>query len=86
MGDDASLGLLLCSMRQSFRALPRPCAQEPLAADSPLWHHPQVRIFPHISSTPHLPSAVALMLENRAAILEGRPLPPHAVVDRQRGY
>ncbi len=46
-------------------------ATEPLPADSPLWAHPRVRIFPHVSSMTNIESAVEQMLQNRWARAEG---------------
>lgn len=59
---------------------------EPLPEDSPLWTHPKVRIFPHVSSMTALESAVAQMLENREKILKGERPPEHLVVDLEAGY
>lgn len=42
-------------------------ATEPLPADSPLWEHPRVRVFPHVSSMTNIESAVEQMLQNRRA-------------------
>lgn len=60
--------------------------QEPLPPDSPMWRHPKIRIFPHVASTPHVPSVAKMILHHRKCILEGRPLPKEVQVDRQRGY
>ena len=60
--------------------------QEPLPPDSPLWHHPKIRAFPHASGITHLPSAADQMARMRALVLAGTPLPPEVVVDRQLGY
>lgn len=40
-------------------------AAEPLPVDSPLWEHPRVRVFPHVSSMTNIESAVEQMLQNR---------------------
>jgi glyoxylate/hydroxypyruvate reductase A len=44
---------------------------EPLPPSSPLWRHPRVRIFPHVSSMTNIESAVAQMLDNRWASAMG---------------
>ena len=71
----------LCTCSQSD-----PSAQEPLAPESPLWRHPAIRVFPHVSSTTHLPNAAAQMAAMRELVLAGQPLPAEVVMDRQRGY
>lgn len=60
--------------------------QEPLPADSPLWHLPNVIITPHISAlTPaYADRAAALFTENLHRYLAGQPL--LNVVNRERGY
>jgi phosphoglycerate dehydrogenase-like enzyme len=49
---------------------------EPLPAGHPLWHTPGVLISPHVggASTAFLPRAVALLREQIAAFVAGRPL------------
>lgn len=59
---------------------------EPLPQESRLWSHPQVRIFPHVSSMTNIETAVEQMLANRDAVLENGPLPPELVVDWEAGY
>ncbi len=60
--------------------------QEPLPADSPLWHLPNVIISPHVSGfTPHYDErAMALFAENLRRYVAGEPL--LNVVDVRRGY
>jgi phosphoglycerate dehydrogenase-like enzyme len=60
--------------------------QEPLAADSLLWHLPNVILSPHVSGfTPHYDErAMALFAENLRRYVAGEPL--LNVVDVQRGY
>jgi phosphoglycerate dehydrogenase-like enzyme len=59
---------------------------EPLPADSPLWHLPNVIITPHISADTALADEErsALMRENLRRYVAGEPL--LAVVDIARGY
>ncbi|KAL4424688.1 hypothetical protein ABPG77_004495 [Micractinium sp. CCAP 211/92] len=61
-------------------------ATEPLPADSPLWAHPRVRIFPHVSSMTNIESAVEQMLQNRECVLTGQAPPAELVVDWATGY
>ncbi len=60
--------------------------QEPLPADSPLWHLPNVILSPHVSGfTPHYDErAMTLFAENLRRYVAGEPL--LNVVDMQRGY
>ncbi len=60
--------------------------QEPLPADSPLWHLPNVILSPHVSGfTPHYDErAIALFAENLRRYAAGEPL--LNVVDVKRGY
>ena len=60
--------------------------QEPLSAESPLWHLPNVIISPHVSGfTPHYDErTMALFAENLRRYVAGEPL--LNVVDMQRGY
>jgi len=60
--------------------------KEPLSEDSPLWNHPSVRIFPHVSSMTNMKTAIDQMLRNRDCILDGRALPEEVVVDWDSGY
>jgi phosphoglycerate dehydrogenase-like enzyme len=60
--------------------------QEPLPAESPLWHLPNVILSPHVSGfTPHYDErAMTLFAENLRRYVAGMPL--LNVVDVQRGY
>jgi phosphoglycerate dehydrogenase-like enzyme len=60
--------------------------QEPLPAESPLWHLPNVILSPHVSGfTPHYDErAMMLFAENLRRYVAGEPL--LNVVDVQRGY
>lgn len=59
---------------------------EPLPADSPLWHLPNVIITPHVSSNTALADEErdALLRENLRRYVAGEPM--LAVVDLERGY
>ena len=59
---------------------------EPLPAESPLWSHDKVRVFPHVSSMTNIETAVSQMLSNRERLLSGLPLPEELVVDWDAGY
>lgn len=61
-------------------------AKEPLPSESPLWSHPKIRIFPHVSSMTPIESSIDQMLENRERVLEGREVAPELVVDWEVGY
>ena len=60
--------------------------EEPLAKDSPLWDHPKVRVFPHVSSWTPIAAGVKQTLENWEAIRQGRAVTPERVVKRHLGY
>ncbi len=61
-------------------------AEEPLAADSPLWEMPNVIITPHVSgATPrYAERTVNILLANLDRLRRGEP--PLNLVDRARGY
>jgi hypothetical protein len=58
--------------------------KEPLPADSPLWHMPNVLITPHRASNPVPEAAARIVAESIRRI--GRGEPPLYEVDRKRGY
>lgn len=61
--------------------------KEPLSANSPLWSHPKVRIFPHVSSMTNIESGVEQILQNRNAVLGIKgSVPSELVVDVHAGY
>ena len=57
---------------------------EPLPEDSPLWDHPKVAIWPHVSAVTGADSAAGQVVEAIKAIRDGRE-PPNSV-DVARGY
>lgn len=59
---------------------------EPLPANSPLWGHPNIRIFPHVSSMTNINTAVEQILHNRECVLTNNPAPHDLTVDRGIGY
>ncbi|HEY0276360.1 MAG TPA: glyoxylate/hydroxypyruvate reductase A [Paenirhodobacter sp.] len=59
-------------------------AVEPLPADSPLWHHPLIRVTPHLGSDNDADIVVESVAANLRRIAEG--LPPAPIFDRLRGY
>ncbi len=48
--------------------------EEPLAADSPLWHHPKITLTPHVAATSFPEQVVALFVQNLARFERGAPL------------
>jgi glyoxylate/hydroxypyruvate reductase A len=58
--------------------------KEPLPADSPLWHMPNVLITPHRASNPVPEAAAKIVAESIRRI--GRGEPPLYEIDRKRGY
>ena len=58
--------------------------EEPLPADSPLWHHPKVTVTPHHSGPSTPKDLIPDILDNLRRFAEGRPI--EGSVDRQRGY
>lgn len=57
---------------------------EPLPPEHPLWHHPRIRITPHIASMTQPESAAEVVLENLRRFEAGEPM--IGLVDRARGY
>lgn len=60
--------------------------QEPLPKDSPLWLHPKVRVFPHVSSFTPQEAGVKQVLENWARHKRGEEIPTEHRVHLDRGY
>lgn len=58
--------------------------EEPLPADSPLWHHPKVTVTPHHSGPSTPKDLIPNILDNLNRFAEGRPI--EGAVDRLRGY
>lgn len=58
--------------------------QEPLPTESTLWHHPLLRLTPHIGSDNDADIVVAAVADNLERIARG--LPPEPIFDRARGY
>ncbi|NCH34716.1 glyoxylate/hydroxypyruvate reductase GhrA [Cronobacter sakazakii] len=58
--------------------------QEPLPHESPLWHHPRVRITPHVAAVTRPEEAVAFIAQSIARIERGDM--PQGQVDVARGY
>ena len=57
---------------------------EPLAADSPLWHHPKITVTPHVAALTDLKAAMNFLREGVRRAESGEPL--LHVVDLDRGY
>ncbi len=57
---------------------------EPLPADHPYWHHPNVTVTPHIAAATRATTASHVIAENIARSEQGLPL--LHLVDRGRGY
>jgi len=58
--------------------------QEPLPADHPFWHHPRVRITPHVAALTDTHLACMQVAEKIRRLEAGEPI--SGVVDRLRGY
>ena len=57
---------------------------EPLPVDDPLWRHPKVLLFPHVSAPTHPESAVVQIADTIGRYERGEPIAN--IVDRTRGY
>ncbi|RMZ54662.1 hypothetical protein APUTEX25_003040 [Auxenochlorella protothecoides] len=60
--------------------------EEPLPKTSPLWTHPRVRVFPHVSSVTQRQEAVRQMKENFDSMDAGTDIPRDRFIVRSRGY
>ena len=61
-------------------------ATEPLPAASPLWHHPQVTVSPHVSAVSFPDDVAAAFKENLRRLEEGGLAQLQHVFDWERGY
>lgn len=59
-------------------------AKEPLDAHDPLWRHPKVQIWPHVSATTQIDTAARMINAHIERFLNDATWPP--LVDRNRGY
>lgn len=57
---------------------------EPLPVNDPLWTHPRVLVFPHVSAPTHPESAVVQIADTIRRYERGEPIAN--IVDRTRGY
>ena len=57
---------------------------EPLPAEHPFWHHPRVKVTPHIAGRTVLQDTVQQIVAKIQALQKGEPI--EGVVDRARGY
>jgi glyoxylate/hydroxypyruvate reductase A len=57
---------------------------EPLPANSPLWSHPKVLVYPHVAAVSDANALTRLILRQIERVEAG--LPPEHLVDRTRGY
>ena len=57
---------------------------EPLPAEHPFWHHPRVKVTPHIAGRTVLQDTVQQIVAKIRALQKGEPI--EGVVDRARGY
>ena len=58
--------------------------KEPLPPDHPFWHHPKIRVTPHISSLTNPAAVVPQIVENYRRMIAGQPL--LNVIDIEQGY
>lgn len=58
--------------------------QEPLPADSPLWRHPKVTLWPHVAARTYPETAAFRIGANIGRFRAGEPV--EGLVDRARGY
>lgn len=57
---------------------------EPLPVASPLWEHPGVRVFPHVSAISNIATSCDQIMENFQRAMDGAPLRNQVYIDR--GY
>lgn len=81
--DEAALLAGLCARRPAHAVLDV-FAAEPLPPGHPFWAHPQVTVTPHCAGATRPEAAVAAVVANLRAVLDGRPVA--GLVDRARGY
>lgn len=81
--NEAALLAALQSGRLS-RAVLDVFATEPLPADHPFWHHPQVTVTPHVAAITRPGTGAADIVENYRRAMAGEPLINQ--VDRSKGY
>lgn len=60
--------------------------EEPLPKTSPLWTHPRIRVFPHVSSVTQRQEAVRQMRANFDSMDAGADIPRDRYIVRSRGY